>query len=403
MSYFKLINEIGYERLGGSKEEYQAALTIYNHLKELNLEPVIEEFTINDSVIKEEKLTINDVSFPIKGHHLSQEIDEELEYLIVDSLEHLEYLDCENKALFLTFRLTYKVYEEVLKKKPKALICVSNYAGSLYDEEDKCLLDHSYLRERHLKFGKVACFQISVRTLEEIATIGKNKCHLTLKLEDVSLNSHNVVGTIKGKCDKVICFSAHYDSVINSKGIYDNATGSATILELAKLIKEPYYTLKFIFCGSEERGLLGSKEYTNKNKELLANYLLNINVDMTSCLLGYDYACVTGHEEIKYYILHLAKEVAFPIKVDVGVYSSDSTPFADSGVPSISFARLAYQNGCMIHSNKDDGRFLSEDKFLNTVNFIYQFYQKLNNSKVYPFNKIIPDKIKEDINKYYGR
>ena len=41
------------------------------------------------------------------------------------------------------------------------------------------------------------------------------------------------------------------------------------------------------------------------------------------------------------YIKYLGCEVGFPIQVRQGVYSSDSTPFADNGIPSVSFARIA--------------------------------------------------------------
>ena len=72
-----------------------------------------------------------------------------------------------------------------------------------------------------------------------------------------------------GCTDEIITFSAHYDSVSYSKGAYDNASGSACILELLAYFNQhkPDRTLRFIWCGSEEEGLLGSRDYVEKHKK----------------------------------------------------------------------------------------------------------------------------------------
>jgi len=61
----------------------------------------------------------------------------------------------------------------------------------------------------------------------------------------------------------VIVVGAHYDTVADSPGADDNASGVAAVLELAALFaKTPTpHTLRFLFFDGEERGCLGSRAY----------------------------------------------------------------------------------------------------------------------------------------------
>jgi len=79
-----------------------------------------------------------------------------------------------------------------------------------------------------------------------------------------------------------------------SLGSIDNASGVAILLELAKLIKKnplEKTDVIFLWCGAEEMGFWGSKQYCSKHFEELDNdYDLNksynINVDMVGTYIG---------------------------------------------------------------------------------------------------------------------
>ena len=79
-----------------------------------------------------------------------------------------------------------------------------------------------------------------------------------------------------------------------SVGSLDNASGTAILLELAKLIKKnPLEKIDVIFlwCGAEEMGLWGSKKYVSKHFEELdhdydLNKSYNINIDMVGSYIG---------------------------------------------------------------------------------------------------------------------
>ena len=55
-------------------------------------------------------------------------------------------------------------------------------------------------------------------------------------------------------------------------------------------------------------GLLGSKAYVEKHKEELEKYELNINLDMTAVVLGYDIARCTTEMGLVNYINYLGKK-----------------------------------------------------------------------------------------------
>jgi Peptidase family M28 len=85
-----------------------------------------------------------------------------------------------------------------------------------------------------------------------------------------------------------ILISAHYDTVFNSPGADDNATGVAVTLEVARLFasRPTPRTLQLVFFDKEEAGLLGSKAFV-ANKIHLENLYGVINMDMVG------FACYT--------------------------------------------------------------------------------------------------------------
>ena len=90
---------------------------------------------------------------------------------------------------------------------------------------------------------------------------------------------YNVIAESKGG-DKnhVLVVDAHLDAIYG-EGMLDNASGSATILDVAQQMKNvtPLNKLRFIWFGGEELGLLGSSFYVNN---LSPNDLSHIGYDL---------------------------------------------------------------------------------------------------------------------------
>lgn len=401
MNSYELVKELTFERIAGTSDELKALNIIKGKLDELNLESKVEDFKIPYSNVLEQKLIINNKEVLCNAYLLSGNIDIKDEQLVVvEAIDNLEYYDLEGKVALFLRRINYTVYEKLAKKNVKAII---DLATTLYDRVEDTDLEVRILRDRHLKYGKIPCLTIRTIDAERVLDFN-NTCTIKITQEEQELTSHNLICELKGKKKDIITVTAHYDSVKYSLGAYDNATGSATILGILDYLKdkERKYTYRFIWCGAEERGLLGSKAHTN-NEENLKDVFLNINLDMTAVKLGYDLACVSGDNELVNYIKTYSREINFPIVVEQDVYSSDSTPFADKGVTAISFARLSYEYGAQIHSRKDNGLYLYESYYNNTLEFIKKFIDKVEASKIIPFKLEIPKNVKEKIDKYYGR
>lgn len=407
---FELLNKLYFVRTGGSKEELEAANIIKAECETLGVEAHLESFKVDGCDIKKASIKFLDPDMEIEcaGVGMSSSTTEDGiigEFTYVNSQADVEIQDLEGKICLIHSKLVnQKMYRRIVEKKAIGLVLCT---GSVYDDAENVDLDPYMYRERNYKHGKIPAVCIRMKDAEKVLRAKPKKASIVLIQDELQNDSHNVVATIEGGKykDEVIAFTAHYDSVSYSKGAYDNATGSTGIMQLLAYFKEhkPARTLKFIWCGSEEMGLLGSKAYVESHKEELANYKLCINIDMIGVTIGFDIACCTSNNSLVNYIKYLGCEKGFPIAARQGVYSSDSTPFADAGVPALSFARIAPTGGAVIHSRKDVMDYLEEDNYYKSCDFITTFSERMVESVVVPVEREIPNNMKEEIEYYFGR
>lgn len=95
----------------------------------------------------------------------------------------------------------------------------------------------------------------------------------------------NVIAESKGgNPNNVLVVDAHLDAIYGA-GMLDNASGSATILDIAQKMKNvnPTNKLRFIWFGGEELGLLGSHYYVNN---LSSSELNRISYDLDADVLA---------------------------------------------------------------------------------------------------------------------
>ena len=163
------------------------------------------------------------------------------------------------------------------------------------------------------------------------------------------------------------------------------------------------YGLRFVFCGSEERGLLGSKAYVRDHEAELEQIALNINLDMIGTIMGKFIACVSAEEKLANYVEYMGAELGFPVASRVGVYSSDSTPFADKGVPALSLARIAGTNVAPIHGRYDRPELLSMEQLQKDIGFIAEFTRRMADAALCPVSREIPEKVRKELDEYLFR
>ena len=261
---FELLNKLYFVRTGGSKEELKAANIIKEECEKLGVKAELESFQVDGCNIKKAELKFIDPDFEIEcaGVGMSSETPLEGlsgEFVYVENLVDAEIKDVEGKVCLLHSKLINpKLYKTLVDKKALALILCT---GNVYDENEVVDLDPYMIREKNYKNGKIPAVCIRMKDAEKVLRAKPKKVHMTMLEDELKNDSHNVVATIEGsdKKDEIIVFTAHYDSVAYSKGAYDNATGSTGIMQMLAYFKEnqPRRTMKFVWCGSEEMGLLG--------------------------------------------------------------------------------------------------------------------------------------------------
>jgi hypothetical protein len=98
-------------------------------------------------------------------------------------------------------------------------------------------------------------------------------------------DDYNVIADSKGgDPNHVVVVDAHLDAIYGA-GMLDNASGSATILDIAQMMRkvEPRNKLRFIWFGGEELGLLGSTYYVNNlSPSELSKIGYDLDADVTA-------------------------------------------------------------------------------------------------------------------------
>ena len=260
---YKVLKEISYERLGGTKEELSALEILKREVEVLGVETTVEDFEVNSYSISSCEFSVTKPKkqvYKVNGFGMCGSTDPEgvtTEFYYLESTKNINSFEVSGKTVLLTSHMTYPVYEELVKANVAAIVCMS---GSIYDDEKNTDLEERMLRERHYKHGKVPCFTMRAKDCEKLVLSNPTEVNFKLVQEESKAISHNLVATIPGtkKPEEIVCFTAHYDSVRFSTGAYDNGTGSVTILELLRFFNQnkPKRTLKFIWCGSEENGII---------------------------------------------------------------------------------------------------------------------------------------------------
>ncbi|MCX2476717.1 M28 family metallopeptidase [Pedobacter sp. MC2016-05] len=235
--------------------------------------------------------------------------------------------------------------------------------------------------------------------------------------------TYNVLAKIPGTTRKneAIIYSAHWDHLgigekIQGDSIYngavDNATGIASLFELAsafkKLPKAPNRTILFISYTAEEQGLLGSEYYSKHPSFPLDKTVANINMDMmgiagkTKDIVVYGF----GQSELEDYASASAKKqgrvvVPDPVPSSGLYYRSDHFNLAKVGVPSLftgsgvdnikngrewglkqvsDFTKFRY------HSPQDnfDAKTWDLSGIVEDVRLVFDMGYRLSNEDVYP-------------------
>ena len=394
-----ILKDTAYVRMGGSAEELRAAQYIQQQVHQIGLDAVIEPFEVPMAAIEQAALTVDGVSIPCKGYLCAGSSEVEAPFYYLKNTDRYSLSQCRGKIVMVDGYLGYWVYQDLLEN---GAVGIVTYDGNTnYADTD---IDQRELRSYVHQGNRIPCVNINAKDAVALIEKGAANAKLLLTQQETTGNSHNVILDLPGERPEYIAFTAHYDSTSLSQGAYDNMSGAIGLLTIAEYFAaNPHsYGLRFIWCGSEERGLLGAKAYCAR-EENLKDCVLNINLDMVGCIMGKFISCVTAEEKLCHYISYYAMEQGFGIEVKQDVYSSDSTPFADQGIPAVSFARIAPQNTATIHNRYDTMAVMSPRQLLQDMDFIIGFTQRMANAKQCPVARQMPDNMRDKLDIYLFR
>ena len=399
-SIMQVFSDTAYVRTGGSPEELKTANYLLFRLEQWGVSGTLEAFDVDMADILEAEFTVDGKTVPCKGYKNagSGEVEAELYYL--RNTDDYSLSRCKGKIVMIDGYLGYWRYQDLLSN--GALGFVTYDGNANYSDRD---IDQRELRSYVSKGVKIPGVNINAKDAIAIIRDGGKTAKITLKQNEYVGQSHNVILDLPGEGEDYIVFTAHYDSTSLSQGAYDNMSGSVGLLGLAEyFVSHPHRCgLRFVWCGSEERGLLGSKAYCAAHEEALESIVLNINLDMIGCIMGKFISCVTGEEKLCHYISYMASELGFGMETAQDVYSSDSTPFADKGIPAVSFARSAPSNTATIHNSYDTMALMSSEQMVSDIDFLIAFTDRMANAKRCPVAREMPENRVKKLDEYLCR
>lgn len=392
--------DTAYIRVGGRPAEKKAADYLCQRLAAWGLEAAQEPFEVPLGDIEEAILTIDGEDIPCKGYMCAGNAELEAPLYYLRNKDAWSLSQCRGKIVMIDGYLGYWVYQDILANGAVGFITYDGNAN--YTDRN---IDARELRSYVSKGNVIPGVNINAKDAIAMIQKGAKTAKITLKQKEYTGASQNVVLDMPGQAEQYIVFTAHYDSTPLSQGAYDNMSGSVGLLGLAEhYAKNPHrYGLRFVWCGCEERGLLGSKAYCTAHEQELDKIVLNINLDMIGCIMGKFIACATAEEKLVSYIEYFAAERGFGMEASQGVYSSDSTPFADRGIPAVSFARIAPNNTATIHNSYDTMAVMSGEQMAKDIDFLIAFADRMANAQCCPVKREMPDNMKEKLDTYLSR
>lgn len=191
--------------------------------------------------------------------------------------------------------------------------------------------------------------------------------HLTQASVHDQVQSANVIGMIEGTDpvlkNEVIVLTAHLDHIGITKGIegdqinngaLDNASGVATLLEAARMLKAGppmKRSVMFIALTAEEKGLLGAQYFAENPTVPKASLVANVNLDMP--ILTYPFTDLVVFGGSRSTIIEEVEKAAAEMDItlspdpvpDQGLFTrSDHFRFVEAGIPSV-YLIPGWENG----------------------------------------------------------
>lgn len=224
--------------------------------------------------------------------------------------------------------------------------------------------------------------------------------------------AYNVCGIKKGKSEKTLGFSGHFDHIGVSKkegddtiynGADDDASGITTLVGIADYFKDkkPEFSMVFMAFNGEEKGMLGSTAIS-KDKNLDKLYgnlsaLFNFEMVATESEFGKNAVFITGDEFsdldelLNQNAVNGLKIHPDPYASEQLFYRSDNVSFVKKKIIAHSISTADMSKIKHYHQLNDDITVVDFDNLTQLINNFGKTLEKLNTKN---FNPKYNDKVK---------
>ena len=214
----------------------------------------------------------------------------------------------------------------------------------------------------------------------------------------------NVCGIKKGKSEKSLAFSGHFDHIgTNNKsgdniynGADDDASGIATVIGMADYFKDKKtdYSMVFMAFNAEEIGLKGSKALSD-NKDLNPVFnnitaLFNFEMLATESQFGKNAVFMTGDEFSDFDELINANAVnglkvhSDPYQGQQLFYRSDNVNFVKKKIIAHSISTVDMNKATHYHAVNDDINIVDAENLTNIINNFAKTIEKFDTKNFTP-------------------
>lgn len=401
--------KFNYIREAGTPTEEKAASLIREELKSFGMESMLSEFTFNTWEIRKAELTVTEPynkTYQVTGYQRCGSTageGVEAEFLYVENGDDISLSHAAGKIVMVNEIVRKDMYLKLLKAGAAGFVSIS---GSPTDTgEDRIPRAAAIPQKVYEALNEKERIQgVGIHYLDavEMVTEGAKKVRLTLLQEEVTRTSRNVEARIQGSdhADEILTLTAHYDSVPEGPGAYDNMAGAAIIMEVCRYLKEhqPRRTVEFVWFGAEEKGLLGSRHYIKMHEHELGKHRFNMNVDLAGQLVGGNVIGVTADPSVCSMLTYLAAETGIGMTTKNQIWGSDSNTFAWKGIPAMTLNR----DGFGMHTHYDTVDLLSAWSLKRSARLLAHIAENLGNIDTIPFSREIPEEFKKQLDEYFG-
>ncbi|MCK4920004.1 MAG: M28 family peptidase [Bacteroidales bacterium] len=308
--------------------------------------------------------------------------------------------------------------DKVMLAADKGALGVLLVSGENYDSEDKLNLE-----PEHIPAVSIPVIQIKREVIKDMFSdnldlkslevdlnskvlnkviISNEKLDAFLEINKLNTPTANVIGILPGtdpvKSKEWIIIGAHHDhlgmggrrnssrmpdTIAVHNGADDNASGIASVIELASYFSSKDLTLErsllFVTFGAEEKGLVGSKYFVENSPVPIENILAMVNIDMLGRMSPDSILQIGGigtSAEAKEMVEEINENYHFKLKLsEAGYGPSDHASFYAKDIPVFFFSTGAHQD---YHTPFDDIDSLNIEGLRNSSEFISDLVLELD-------------------------